>query len=210
MRKQIVISSDRQPKEINGLEDRLVSRFEWGLVTDIQAPDLETRMAILQTKAADERATVPPDALRYIATYITNNIRELEGALITLLAFSRLTKQTISLALAEEVLSDLIGKERIKPINIDAVLRAVADHFDVRLSELRGQSREKHVTRPRHIAMFLCKRLIPSLSLSEIGEAFGGKDHTTVIHACRRIGKVLETEAELRQIVNHLEKVIRS
>jgi len=208
--KQLVLTSDRPPKELAGVEDRLVSRFEWGLVTDIQAPDLETRLAILQTKAADERATVPPEALRYIATYITNNIRELEGALITLLAYSRLTKQVITPELTENVLGDHIGKDRIKPINIDAVLRAVADHFDVRLSELRGQSREKHVTRPRHIAMFLCKRLIPSLSLSEIGEAFGGKDHTTVIHACRRIAKVLESEADLRQIVNHLEKVIRS
>jgi len=210
MRKQIVISSDRQPKEIKGLEDRLISRFEWGLVTDIQAPDLETRMAILQTKAAEKRATVPPECMRYIATYITNNIRELEGALITLLAFSKLNGRAITPELAEEVLGDLIGKERIMPINIDSVLRAVADHFDVRLSELRGQSRQKHVTRPRHIAMFLCKRLIPSLSLSEIGEAFGGKDHTTVINACKRITKVLETEADLRQIVNHLEKVIRS
>ena len=210
MRKQIVISSDRQPKEINGLEDRLVSRFEWGLVTDIQAPDLETRTAILQAKAAEEKATVPPECLRYIATYITNNIRELEGALITLLAYSRLNGQTITPELAETVLGDLVGKDRIKPINIDAVLRAVADHFDVRLSELRGHSRGQHVTRPRHIAMYLCRNLIPSLSLNEIGEAFGGKDHTTVIHACRNITGLLKTDPDLRQIVNHLEKLIRS
>lgn len=210
MRKQIVISSDRQPKEINGLEDRLVSRFEWGLVTDIQAPDLETRTAILQTKAAEEKATVPPECLRYIATYITNNIRELEGALITLLAYGRLHGQPITLELAEVVLRDLVGKDRIKPINIDAVLRAVADHFDVRLSELRGHGRGQHVARPRHIAMYLCRNLIPSLSLAEIGEAFGGKDHTTVIHACRRIEALLGSDPDVRQIVNHLEKVIRS
>ena len=210
MRKQIVISSDRQPKEIAGLEARLVSRFESGLVTDIQAPDIETRTAILQTKAAEERADIPAEVLRFIATYITSNIRELEGALITVLAYSRLSKVPITMPLVENVLADSIGKERIRPITVDAVLRAVGEHFDLRLSDLRGRTREKQITRPRHIAMYLCKRMIPTLSLNDIGEAFGGKDHTTVLHGCRRIEKALETESDMRQIVNHLEKQIRS
>lgn len=210
MRKQIVISSDRQPKEISGLEARLISRFEWGLVTDIQAPDLETRVAILQSKAADEGAVVPAEVLRYIATYITNNIRELEGALIRVMAFSKLTKEAITMEMVEAVLGELIGRDHIKPITFEAVQRAVGDHFDVRLSDMRGSSREAHVTRPRHIAMYLCKHLIPTMSLNEIGEAFGGRDHTTVIHACKKITKCIDNELDTRHIVNHLEKTIRN
>jgi chromosomal replication initiator protein len=209
MHKQIVISSDRQPKEISLLEERLVSRFEWGLVTDIQPPDLETRVAILQDKAAQESVSVTMEVLEYVATHVTSNIRELEGALITLLAFSRLTDKAISLGLAEEVLRDLIGRDKIRPVTVADVQRAVAEHFDVRISDLRGRSRQRQVAFPRQIAMHLCKEFIPSMSLNEIGEAFGGKDHTTVLHAHRKIGKAYKESGETRQILKHLERTVR-
>ncbi len=208
--KQIVISSDRSPKEMKGIEERLVSRFEWGLVTDIQPPDLETRVAILQNKAKQDNITAPLDVLRYIATYITSNIRELEGALITLIAFSRLTEQKITLSLAENVLRDLIGSEKIKPITVEQVQRAVAEHFDVRIADLRGRSRQRQVVQPRQLAMYLCKTLIPSLSLNDIGEHFGGKDHTTVIYACDKITRDAETDTKMRQTIEQLTKTIRS
>lgn len=208
--KQIVLSSDRSPKEIKGIEERLVSRFEWGLVTDIQPPDLETRVAILQNKAKQDNITAPTEVLRYIATYITSNIRELEGALITLMAFSRLTEQKISLAMAENVLRDLIGSEKIKPITIEQVQRAVAEHFDVRIADLRGRSRQRQVVQPRQLAMYLCKTLIPSLSLNDIGEHFGGKDHTTVLYACDKVARDAETNSNTRQTIEQLTKAIRS
>lgn len=208
--KQIVISSDRCPKDIKGIEQRLVSRFEWGLVTDIQPPDLETRIAILQNKAKMDNIVVPHEVLRYIGTYITSNIRELEGALITVFAYSRMTEQKISLALVENVLRDLIGSEKIKPISIEQVQRAVAEHFDVRISDLRGRSRQRQVVYPRQLAMYLCKTLIPSLSLNDIGENFGGKDHTTVLYSCEKISQDLNNNPAVRQTLEQLTKAVRS
>jgi len=208
--KQIVLSSDRSPKEIHGVESRLLSRFEWGLVTDIQPPDLETRVAILQVKARQESLTVPVDVLRYIATYITSNIRELEGALITMLAYSKLIEQPITIAMVDEVLRDLVGADKIKPITIEQVQRAVAEHFDVRIADLRGRSRQRQIVRPRQIAMFLCKELIPSLSLNDVGEAFGGKDHSTVIYACDKVGTESKKDPAVRQTLDKLTKTIRS
>ncbi len=210
MHKQIVISSDRSPKEIPSIEERLVSRFEWGLVTDIQPPDLETRIAILQNKAQQENLTVPQEILRYIATYITSNIRELEGAMITVLAYSRLTEQVINLEMVEEVLRDLIGSEKIKPISIEQVQRAVAEHFDVRIADMRGRSRQRQVVHPRQLAMYLCKQLIPSLSLNDVGEAFGGKDHTTVLYACDKVSKASKDNGHLRGTLDQLVKTIRA
>lgn len=208
--KQLVFSSDRGPKEIPALEERLVSRFGWGLVTDIQAPDLETRVAILQGRAAEENVIVPPEVLRYMATYITKNIRELEGALITVLAYSRLTERGITVHMVEEVLRDLIGSDKIRPITIERVQRAVAEHFDVRIADLCGRSRQGMVTFPRQVAMYLCSTLIPSLSLNEIGEAFGGKHHTTVLHACQKISKAAQSNNATRQVLGRLEKLLRS
>jgi chromosomal replication initiator protein len=210
MHKQIVISSDRSPKEIKGIEERLVSRFEWGLVTDIQPPDLETRIAILQNKAREENLTVPQEVVRYIATYITSNIRELEGAMITVLAYSRLTEQKITLTMVEEVLRDLIGSEKIKPITVEMVQRAVADHFDVRIADLRGRSRQRQVVQPRQMAMYLCKEMIPSLSLNDVGEAFGGKDHSTVLYACDKVQTEMKAKPLMRQTVEMLTKAIRA
>ncbi len=210
MHKQIVLSSDRSPKEMRGIEERLISRFEWGLVTDIQPPDLETRVAILQRKAQEENLTIPDDVMRYIATYITTNIRELEGALITVLAYSRLTEEKISISMVEDVLRDLIGSEKIKPVTIEQVQRAVADHFDVRIADLHGRSRQRQIVKPRQLAMYLCKELIPSLSLSDVGEAFGGKDHTTVMYACDKVSTEVKESAVSRQMVEQLTKTIRS
>ena len=209
-RKQIVVSSDRPPKEIRSLEERLVSRFGWGLVTDIQAPDLETRVAILQCKALEENLAVPPDVLRHIATYITKNIRELEGALITVLAYGKLTERKISIPMVEEVLRDLIGSHKIRPITIEAVQRTVAEHFDVRIADLCGRSRQRQVAFPRQVAMYLCKGLIPKLSLNDVGEAFGGKDHTTVLYACQKITQASQRDAATRQVLSQLEKTLRS
>ncbi|HPO15767.1 MAG TPA: chromosomal replication initiator protein DnaA [Candidatus Hydrogenedentes bacterium] len=209
MHKQIVLSSDRCPKELQGIEARLVSRFEWGLVVDIQPPDLETRMAILQNKAREENLVVPPEVLRFIATYITTNIRELEGALVTVLAYSRLNEQKISLAMVEEVLRDLIGNEKIKPITLEQVQRAVAEHFDVRIADLRGPSRQRQIVVPRQMAMYLCKELIPSLSLSDVGEAFGGKDHTTVLYSCEKISEDARGNGEVRRTLDQLKKKLQ-
>lgn len=208
--KQIVISSDCHPKGIEGVEQRLVSRFEWGLVTDIQPPDLETRVAILQNKAKQENINVPFDVLRYIATYITANIRELEGALTTVHAYSKLTDRKMTLSDLENVLLDVIGNERIKPVSVEQILRAVAEHFDVRIADLRGRSRQRQIVYPRQTAMFLCRTLMPSLSLQDIGEHFGGRDHTTVMYACERISRDTEAERTVRQTIDKLTKMIRA
>ncbi len=207
--RQIVLSSDRSPKEIQGVEERLVSRFEWGLVTDIQPPDLETRIAILQNKAREENLTVAVEVLRYIATYIISNIRELEGALTTVLAYSRLTGEKITTSLAETVLRDLIGTEKIRPVTIEQVQRAVAEHFDVRIADLRGRSRQRQVVQPRQMAMYLCKTMIPSLSLNDVGEYFGGKDHTTVLYACDKVAKAAVANPATRQVIEQISKTIR-
>lgn len=208
--KQIIISSDRSPKEIPQLEERLISRFGWGLITDIQAPDLETRVAILQSKAAEEGISVPPDVLKLIAQHVTTNIRELEGALITVVAYSKLTERRITQAMVEDVLSELIGNAKIRPITVEAVQRAVAEKFDVRVADLCGRSRQRAIAFPRQIAMYLCKRMIPSLSLSQVGDAFGGKDHTTVLHACQKITRETAADVTTRQLVTQLEKALRS
>jgi chromosomal replication initiator protein len=144
-----------------------------------------------------------------MATYITKNIRELEGALITLFAYARLTKQEITLPTAEEVLSDLIGRDKIRPTTVEDIQRAVAERFDSRISDLRGRSRQRHIAYPRQIAMYLCKELIPSMSLSEIGDAFGGKDHTTVLYAHQKIDKELKKNPETRRQVTQLNQQLR-
>ena len=153
---------------------------------------------------------MPAEVMRFIATHVTKNIRELEGALITVLAFSKLTEQKITQPLVEEVLRDLVGRDKIKPVTVEAVQRAVAERFDVRIADLRGRSRQRQVAFPRQIAMYLCKEHIPSLSLNEIGEAFGGKDHTTVLYACQKIALELQENLTTRQLLNHIEKVLRS
>ncbi len=210
MHKQIVISSDRGPKQIKDMEERLISRFEWGLVTDIQQPDFETRMAILQNKAADEQIELSNEVTRYIATLITSNIRELEGALVTVKLFSRMQKQKIDLPLVDKALHEIVARTKIKAVTYEQIQKAVADHYDLRIVELRGRSRQRQIAFPRQLAMYLCKTLIPEMTLAEIGDAFGGKDHTTVLYACQKIAEERERVEGLRQVIGDIEQVLRT
>ena len=208
--RQVVLSSDRQPKDIPLLEERLISRFQWGLVTDIQAPDIETRIAILQKKAAQEGlANTPREVFHFIATLITANIRELEGALIRVRAYASLVGKPITLALVEEALKVLIGQAQSRQITAESVQKTVAKHYDLRMADLKGRNRQRAVAFPRQIAMYLCRKLVPGIALKAIGEAFGGKDHTTVIHACKRIDREMTANRALVSVLDHLESEVR-
>ena len=205
--KQIIISSDRPPKEIETLEDRLRSRFEWGLIADIQSPDLETRIAILRKKAELESLSVPEDVLLFIAKTVVSNIRELEGALNRILAFSSLANRPITVELANEALKDLISKDKPKIITADYIQEIVADYFHLKVDELKSAKRTRNIAYPRQIAMYLCRKLT-DLSLPKIGEKFGGRDHTTIIHGFEKISKDLTKDMELSQIITELENKI--
>ncbi|MFA5146498.1 MAG: chromosomal replication initiator protein DnaA [Candidatus Omnitrophota bacterium] len=206
--KQIVVSSDRPPKEIQNLEDRLVSRFEWGLVTDIQPPDFETRIAILKKKSEKETIALPDDVFYFLGEKIKTNIRELEGALIRVVAYSKLIGRDVSLDLAREVLKDMIV-EGEKKITIELIQKKVSEYFDIKLSVMKAKNRSKAVAYPRQIAMYLTRKLT-DYSLPEIGENFGGRDHTTVIHACEKIENDLKSKEGLRDITDKLIKNIKS
>jgi chromosomal replication initiator protein len=201
--KQIVITSDRSPRQLATLEDRMRTRFEWGLLADIQPPDLETRIAILQKKAAQERMYAPPDVLEFIASRVSSSIRELEGALIRVTAFASLTRSTVELSLAEEVLRDFIPDGSGPEINADQIMASTADYFGVSLEDLRGQSRSRVLVNARQVAMYLCRELT-ELSLPRIGQAFGGRDHTTVMHADRKIRQQM---AERRSLYNQIAEL---
>ena len=205
--KQIIISSDRPPKEIPTLEDRLRSRFEWGLIADIQVPDFETRMAILKKKADVENLNVANEVMGYIATKIKSNIRELEGALIRIVAYSSLTNREITVDLATEALKDIISKKQGKHITIDLIQDVVSSYFNLRVEDLKSQRRTRNVAYPRQIAMYLSRKLT-DMSLPKIGEEFGGRDHTTVIHAYEKISENLKTDDSLQHTVNDLTKKI--
>jgi chromosomal replication initiator protein len=201
--KQIVLTSDRPPKGLEALEPRLRSRFEWGLMTDIQPPDLETRIAILRKKAAAERLTAGPDVLEFIASKIQTNIRELEGALIRVTAFASLNRQEVDLALAEVVLRDLIPDGAETQISSTAIMTHTADYFGITVDDLCGQSRTHVLVTARQIAMYLCRELT-DLSLPKIGQLFGGRDHTTVMHADRKIRQLLR---ERRSVFNQITEL---
>ena len=203
--KQIILSSDRPPKEIPTLEDRLRSRFEWGLIADIQPPDFETRMAILKKKADVEKLNVANDVMVYIATKIKSNMRELEGALIRIVAYSSLTNREITVELAAEALKDIISNKQGTIITISTIQEAIADYFNLRIEELKSQRRTRNIAYPRQIAMYLCRKLT-DMSLPKIGEEFGGRDHTTVIHAYEKISESLKTDEMLQNTVNELTK----
>jgi chromosomal replication initiator protein len=205
--KQIVISSDRPPKEISNLQDRLVSRFGWGLTTDIQPPDLETRVAILKKKIERESVMVPDDVIFFIAQLIKTNIRELEGALIRIIAYSLLEEKPITLDLAKEVLKDLL-KESKRLITVDFIQRCVAEEFGLTLHDMKTKRRNKTIVLPRQIAMYLSRELT-ELSLPEIGEFFGGKDHTTVLHSFKKIKGDLNINEALKDKVERITQVIR-
>ncbi|HHU70035.1 MAG TPA: chromosomal replication initiator protein DnaA [Thermoanaerobacterales bacterium] len=201
--KQIVISSDRPPKEIPTLEERLRSRFEWGLISDIQTPDLETRIAILKKKAELEGLSIPNDVLLYIANQIDSNIRELEGALIRVMAYASLTNQNLSAELAEDALKDILPDSKPKPVTISLIQEIVSEFFNLKVEDLKGKRRTRDIVYPRQIAMYLSRELTDS-SLPKIGEEFGGKDHTTVIHAYGKISDNLKEDPSLQSLVNEL------
>ncbi|MCY0864359.1 MAG: chromosomal replication initiator protein DnaA [Sulfobacillus sp.] len=208
--KQIVISSDRPPKDIPTLEERLRSRFEWGLISDIQAPDLETRMAILAKKAQMEQLSVPDEVLHYIATRIDTNIRELEGALIRVMAYGSITRQPLTPELAYEALKDVIPETRAKPpITIRLIQEEVARHFDLKVDDFKAKKRTKAVAFPRQVAMYIARELTDA-SLPKIGDEFGGRDHTTVMHACEKIARDKSVDPQLNQTLQALMKRIRS
>jgi len=200
--KQIVISSDRFPKEMPTIEERLRSRFEWGLIADLQPPDLETKIAILNKKADTDGIHLPNEVALFLAANIKTNIRELEGSLIRLGAFSSLTGQQVTIDLAKKVLRDTIS-ERKRFITIDEIQKVVAERFNIKPTEMRAKSRAKNIVHPRQIAMHLGRELT-ELSFPEIGRHFGGRDHTTVIHACKQIERMKEQEPPLRQLLEGL------
>jgi len=201
--KQIVLTSDRPPKRLEALEDRLRNRFEWGLITDVQPPDLETRIAILRKKAAMDRLTAPPDVLEFIASKIQTNIRELEGALIRVTAFANLNRQEVDMTLAEIVLKDLIPEGGEPEITAGLIIAQTAAYFGLSIEELTGPSRGRHLVMARQIAMYLCRELT-NLSLPKIGAQFGNRDHTTVMYADRKINQLL---AERRAVFNQVSEL---
>lgn len=205
--KQIIISSDRPPREIPTLEDRLRSRFEWGLTADIQSPDLETRIAILKKKAQMENLFIPDDVLVFIADKVISNIRELEGALNRVIAYSSLTETEISVDLCAEALKELLSVSNAKIIDATHIIESVSRYFDLRPEEFISQKRNRNISYPRQIAMYLCRDIM-GISLPKIGEEFGGRDHTTVIHAIQKIEEDIQSNTETRRTVEELKRNI--
>lgn len=205
--KQVVISSDRPPRNIPTLEDRLRSRFEWGLITDIQIPDLETRIAILRKKAQTEELNVPNDVLDYIANYIDSNIRELEGALVRLVAFAKINNLPLDLETAGEALKDILPPPQPKKITIECIQKEVCKYYGLNINELLSKKRNKQLVYPRHIAMFLCRKMTDA-SFPLIGDQFGGRDHTTVMHGVEKIAKEFTEDPDLLSILDKILKQI--
>jgi chromosomal replication initiator protein len=205
--KQIVVSSDCPPRQIPTIEERLHSRFEWGLIADIQAPDIETKIAILRKKAEAERVLLPENVALFIASKVKTNIRELEGSLIRLIAYASLTGRDIDLALAQETLRDLLHAEE-KPVSIEMIQKYVADHYNLKISELKAKNNSKSIAQPRQIAMYLTKSLTGA-SLPEIGKEFGGKHHSTVIHSIRKIDDMRKQDPEFDRLIHSFVQAFR-
>jgi len=206
--RQLVMTCDRPAGEINGLEQRLVSRFEWGLVTDMQPPDIETRVAILRKKERAMGVTLPDEIINFIATRIRANIRRLEGALIRVSSYSSLTGKPIGLEVAENLLRDVLTEEGRFAITIDVIQKKVAEHYDIRIADMTSKRRPENIAFPRQVAMFLSRELTDS-SLNMIGEAFGGRDHGTVLHACRLVKDRMSVDATVREAVRFLERKLQ-
>lgn len=202
--KQIVVTSDKFPKEIPGLEERLRSRFEWGLIADIQAPDMETKQAILKMKAEQNGIDLPHEVALFLASSVSSNIRELEGYLVRIGAYASLTATPISLTMAQEVLKDILVEKR-REITVEEIQKLVANHYSIKVSDLKSAKRMKALVLPRQIAMYLSRQLTTN-SYPEIGERFGGKDHSTIIHAIKKIEKAMEDDYQLRSVINTLRK----
>ena len=207
--KQIVISSDKPPKEIPNIEERLVSRFEWGLAADLQPPDFETRVAILQKKAEMKGLKIPKEVINFIAETITNNIRALEGALVRVYSYSNFNGVPLDIDIAEEALQDLIKDEQTAKITIDSILDKVSEYFNISKNSIIGKKRPKNIAVPRQIAMYLSRKYT-DFSLPEIGKQFGGRDHTTVSHACRKIEEKLEKDSFLKNEIKKIEELLSS
>ena len=203
--RQIVLTCDRPASEIHGLEQRLVSRFEWGQTADVQAPDVETRQAILNKKAQAMNVTLPEDVIKFIATRIRTNIRRLEGALIRVSALASLTGKALTVDVVENLLREMLHEEGRQTISIEVIQKKVAETYDIRLADMTSKRRPENIAFPRQIAMYLARQMTES-SLSTIGEAFGGRDHGTVLHACRLVKDRMEVDANVRQRVSHIEK----
>ena len=207
--RQIVISSDRPPRALATLESRLRSRFEWGLITDIQPPDLETRIAILRKKVKTDAIHVPdPGVLTFIAGRISTNIRELEGALTRVVAFSSLTNRPMTVELAQEVLKDVFPQGERPELSVEQIQQTVVEHFSISMQELTGERRSQSIVYPRQVAMYLCRELTDS-SLPKIGKKFGGRDHTTVIHATSKIAKLIREDRNVYNLVQDLTARIK-
>jgi len=205
--KQIVVSSDRPPKELRGVEERLVSRFEWGLVTDVQPPDLETRVAILRKKAEAQGQRVPDEVTLFIAERISSNIRELEGALNRVIAYAVLTSREATLGLAQDVLKGMVA-ETAQRVTLERIQRVVANHFNLSIADIRGKRRTREISLPRQIAMALARELTEA-SLPAIGEAFGGRDHATVLYACQKISKVKGGNSQVKTLLDKLVEELK-
>ena len=203
--KQIVLTCDRPASEIQGLEHRLVSRFEWGLVTDLQPPDVEMRLAILQKKAQLMNVTLPEDILNFLANRIRTNVRRLEGALIRVASYASLTGKKLSIEVVEGLLREVLHEEGRFSISIEVIQKKVAEHFDIRLADMTSKRRPENIAFPRQVAMYLSRQMTES-SLNTIGEAYGGRDHGTVLHACRLVKDRMSVDANVRQVVSYLEK----
>ena len=206
--KQIVIASDRPPKELAEIEDRLRSRFEWGLIADIQPPDLETKVAILQKKAESERLSLSTELALFIASNVRTNVRELEGALIRLMAYCSLTGAEVSMTTAQHVLKNIIDSQARK-ISIDSIQRSVAEEFGLRASEIKARSNSRAIVFPRQVAMYLAKQMTEA-SLPEIGRQFGGKHHTTVMHSIDKIEEARKSDKDLNRLLNKLTETLQA
>jgi chromosomal replication initiator protein len=203
--KQIVLTCDRPASEIQNLEHRLVSRFEWGLVTDLQPPDVETRLAILRKKGQLMGVTLPEDIINFLANRIRTNIRRLEGALIRVASYASLTGRKLTIEVVEGLLREILHEEGRYSINIEVIQKKVAEHYDIRLADMTSKRRPENIAFPRQVAMFLSRQMTES-SLNTIGEAFGGRDHGTVLHACRLVKDRMDVDSNVRQAVHYLEK----
>ncbi len=206
--KQIIISSDRLPKEIETLEDRMRSRFEQGLIADIQPPDLETRIAILRQKAANDKIEIPNDVLTLLATSITNNIREIEGVYTKIVAYSSLMDVPVTLEITKKILDDMGNIVQVKQITFESITQAVAEHYRIKLDELFNKKRTQNIAYPRQVAMYLCRELA-DMSYPRIGELFGGRDHTTVIHAYEKISNKSKEDSKLQKDLNTLKEILK-
>lgn len=205
--KQIILTSDRSPKDLDGIEERLISRFKWGLTADLQAPDLETRIAIMEAKMGREGIEIPPNVVEYICYNIQKNIRELEGVLVSLIAQSSINHREIDLDLAKEVIKNFVSQIN-KEITVEFIQQLVADHFEVSVDKLHSETRKRSIVIARQLAMFLAKKLTDK-SLKNIGEMFGGRDHSTVIYSCKTVQDLMETDVVFKDTVAELEKKIK-